>query len=390
MSSEFNGLFSAPTVAITIPTVTTRTNVPLTLVPGVSFTLLPRSPRSLLLSTGTNRFQVLLDYSTPPLRQFLREARQAHHDIIEVRNQRDINAREVMRLRRTHPDPDNDLFVPQRPTTPPPVTLPLPDPIIADDHPQLTELRNERDSALHDLASITTELTLATTRIETLTARVQQLEESMITPSASASQVNAEVTTSPSVTDPQLRTLARLTRLATEASVESGHSRIHRNHSPTGHYLYVTYVWLARLRLSRTDHQLHPHDAMAFTPHIQTQPDLSEVPRTRARSAEMTLVNHIASHSNTGLTEIAEEQEHTCVESAPCLFSYLQSNYDVISQLPATGVIAMFYSHIATDVMNIRRYNATALQLISYVSDPTVIGTLADIATRRPRSRLES
>jgi hypothetical protein len=388
MDTEFNGLFSAPTTNVTNVTVSTRTNAPLTLVPGVSFSLLPRSPRSLLMQTGTNRFQVLLDYSAPPLRQFLRDARQAHHDIIQMRTDRDSLAREVLRLRATHPDPDNDLFVPQRPATPPPVTLPLPDPVIRDDHPQLVELRNERDLALHDLVNITTELTAATTRIETLAHTVQQLQAAAITPDASASQVNAEVTTSPTVTDSQLRTLARLTRLATESSVESGHSRIHPNHSPNGHYLYVTLVWLARLRLRRTDHQLHPHDLMYFNPIIHNTPDTQEVPRTRSRSSEMTLFHAVAFHSNTGLTEIAEEQEHTCVESSPCLFSYLQSNYDVINALPASGVIAMFYSHVATDVMNIRRYNATALQLISYVSDPIVIGTLADIATRRPRSRI--
>jgi hypothetical protein len=386
--SEYDILFSSPTVATSPVTITTRTGPQLTPVVGVDFRLLPRAPRSLLLSTGTNRFQVLLDYSTPPLRSFLRESRQAHHDIIQLRVNNANMSHEIMRLRASHPDPDNDLYVPQRPATPPSITLPIPDPIIRDDHPQLVELRNERDAALSDLASITNELTVSATRIETLNQRVQQLEESALNPSASVSQVASQIVTSPSVTDAQLRTLARATRLATASSVASGHSRIHPNHSPNGELLYATFVRLAMLRNGATNHNMHPHDLMHYSPLIQNfTPDLDSVPRTRNVSAEDTILSLLLTHTSQEIDDIAAQAEHTCSSSTPCLFSYMQLQYDAISTLPLTAVIAMFYNHVANDVFNIRRYPATALRLISFVSDPTVIGTLADIATRRQRNR---
>jgi hypothetical protein len=386
MSDLIEHAFSTLTNAQRTTTTTVQPRGPPPTVPGVNFNVLPRSPRSLILATGTDRFQVLLDYSNPSLRQYLRDARLAFNNAPALAREKQSLIQQVATLTQqlattaATAQPSD----PNQQTVPPPTTDPLTI-VISPEHPQLAELTNERDLAISDLATITRELTDANLRIEALNARITQLESEAITPSTSASQVDSNLNAAPNVTEDQLRVLARTTRLAVSTSVESGHARLHPNHSPTGNYLFELFVRLARLQQARNDHGLTPHDLMVYQPLITTTPDYDNAPRRHALSAEATVINLLLRHTAAQLKAISNLEEHQCTLAAPCLINYLHTHHDNIKDLPSTAAVAMFYTDVITTTFNIRRYQMTALQLIGLVSDPTAIGIIADVATRRAR-----
>jgi hypothetical protein len=368
-------------------------------IPGVDFAMRPPAPRTLTKMTGTNRFHVILAFSSAALRSFLLAAQQAFNDLPGIRQQRDDLATEVMRLRALASNPDADMvtppviddsgaIVPESHVTPP-------HRIIPDDHPQLVTANNERDDALARLTATLTELATAEDTIVRLNEQITQLSATpappqpptptpAVRPEDSASNIRSDMLINRTITRTQLIFLSFAAYIS-DQTLLTGSTNTVLGNDPTVQ-LALDHCSDFAKELSRPGTKINRLSRQCIS-HYRQHASFDLVPaRDLAPS-----VPHIAlflwilvnSHTPAEITSIATRSHHGCQHGRFCLIEALCAAPTAQSGTPLRPFTAGFYILTITDGIEPRRYPLTVIELLSMIDSIAITRTINDIVRRQ-------
>jgi hypothetical protein len=390
-----------PTTAVEIPDDEhSRPAQVLNPIPGVSFDTTAAVPRTLLRSTGTNRFHVILAYSSAALRSFLTAAHQAFNDLPGIIRQRDDLAAEVMRLRGLAPDPDIDIvtppeidasgaIVPEPAVTPPTIVIP-------DDHPQLVALRDERDDALARLATHVADLATAEASVQALTTRIEHLTANPppppttvpptdLRPEDSASNIRSEMLSNPTITTRSLQMLS-LAMYASDNALLVGSTNTALGNQPTVQVALTHCADLAKdiikpgasiARLSRSAITHYRTNGFDFA--LTTARALAP----RAPHLALFLWTMVTAHTTEEVRAISARNHHECQFGRLCLISAMSAAPTAQASQIIWPFAAGFYILAITDGIEPRRYPLTVLELLSMIDSLPLTHTVNDIVRRQ-------